>query len=112
MVEASTVQQRRVVVTGLGMLSPVGGTAEESWQNLLKGQSGICQIEHFDTSTFAVKIAGLVKNFQPEAWGISKKDERKMDPFIQYGIAAGLMAFADAALEVTPENAERKMLYG
>ena len=100
-------QQRRVVVTGLGMLSPVGGTAEESWQNLLKGQSGICPIEHFDTSTFAVKIAGLVKNFQPEAWGISKKDERKMDPFIQYGIAAGLMAFADAALEVTPENAER-----
>lgn len=59
-------QKRRVVVTGLGMLSPVGLTAEESWQNLLAGKSGICPIEHFDTSSFSVKIAGLVKGFNPE----------------------------------------------
>ena len=100
-------QKRRVVVTGLGMLSPVGGTAEESWQSLLAGKSGISTIEHFDTSAFSVKIAGLVKNFDPEAFGITKKDTRKMDPFIQYGIAAGLMACDDAKLEVTPENADR-----
>ena len=89
------------------MLSPVGGTAEESWQSLLAGKSGISTIEHFDTSAFSVKIAGLVKNFNPEQWGITRKDERKMDLFIQYGIAAGLMALADSGLEVTPENATR-----
>lgn len=100
-------QKRRVVVTGLGMLSPVGNTAEDSWKALLDGQSGISTIEHFDTSSFAVKIAGLVKNFNPEDWGITRKDERKMDPFIQYGIAAGIMAFDDAKLEVTAENAHR-----
>ena len=102
-VEAFTVQKRRVVVTGLGMLSPVGNTAEDSWKALLSGQSGISTIEHFDTSSFSVKIAGLVKNFNPEQFGITRKDERKMDPFIQYGIAAGLMAFEDSKLEVTPQ---------
>lgn len=105
--EALTVQKRRVVVTGLGMLSPVGNTAEDSWKALLAGKSGISTIEHFDTSAFSVKIAGLVKNFNHEDFGIAKKDTRKMDPFIQYGIAAGLMACDDAKLEVTPENADR-----
>ena len=105
--EALTVQKRRVVVTGLGMLSPVGNTAEDSWKALLAGKSGISTIEHFDTSAFSVKIAGLVKNFNHEDFGIAKKDTRKMDPFIQYGIAAGLMACDDAQLEVTPENADR-----
>ena len=100
-------QKRRVVVTGLGMLSPVGVTAAESWQSLLAGKSGISTIEHFDTSAFSVKIAGLVKNFNPEQWGITRKDERKMDMFIQYGIAAGLMALEDSGLEITPENATR-----
>lgn len=100
-------QKRRVVVTGLGMLSPVGNTAEESWKALLAGKSGISTIEHFDTSAFTVKIAGLVKGFDPEQFGILRKDEKKMDPFIQYGIAAGSMAFEDAKLEVTPENAAR-----
>ena len=98
-------QKRRVVVTGLGMLSPVGNTAEDSWKALLACQSGISTFEHFDTSAFSVKIAGLVKNFNPEDFGITRKDERKMDPFIQYGIAAGLMACDDAKLEVTPEKA-------
>ena len=101
------VQKRRVVVTGLGMLSPVGGTAEESWQNLLAGKSGITTIEHFDTSAFSVKIAGLVKNFNPEQWGITRKDERKMDLFIQYGIAAGLMALEDSGLEINESNCTR-----
>ena len=89
------------------MLSPVGSSAEESWQNLLAGKSGITTIDHFDTTAFSVKIAGLVKNFDPEAWGISRKDERKMDKFIQYGIAAGLMAMNDSGFEVTDENRSR-----
>lgn len=98
---------RRVVVTGMGMISPVGGTLEESWKNLIAGKSGIGRIEHFDTTDFPVKIAGLVKNFDAEQWGISSKDQRKMDVFIQYGIAAGLMALSDSGLEITPENADR-----
>ena len=101
------VQKRRVVVTGLGMLSPVGGNAAESWQNLVAGKSGISAIEHFDTSAFSVKIAGLVKNFNPEQWGITRKDERKMDLFIQYGIAAGLMALEDSGLEINESNCTR-----
>jgi len=101
------VSKRRVVVTGLGMLSPVGNTAEESWKNLLAGKSGICKIEHFDTTDFPSKIAGLVKGFDPEQFDITKKDARKMDMFIQYGIAAGLMAFEDSGLKITPENAPR-----
>ena len=100
-------QKRRVVVTGMGMISPVGGTLEESWKNLIAGKSGISKIDHFDTTDFPVKIAGLVKNFDAEQWGISSKDQRKMDVFIQYGIAAGLMALTDSGLEITPENADR-----
>ncbi|MBQ9275465.1 MAG: beta-ketoacyl-ACP synthase II [Succinivibrio sp.] len=99
--------KRRVVVTGLGMLSPVGGTAEESWKNLLAGKSGIKKVEHFDTTEFTVKIAGLVDAFNPEDWGIPHKDVRKMDEFIQYGIAAGIMALNDSGLEITPQNRER-----
>lgn len=100
-------QMRRVVVTGMGMISPVGGTLEESWKNILAGKSGISKIEHFDTTEFPVKIAGLVKDFDAEKWGISTKDQRKMDVFIQYGIAAGIMALQDSGLELTPENADR-----
>lgn len=101
------VQKRRVVVTGLGMLSPVGSDTLTSWKNLLAGKSGISTIEHFDTSAFSVKIAGLVKNFDPEKYGISRKDERKMDLFIQYGIAAGLMAIEDSGLEINESNGHR-----
>ncbi len=100
-------QNRRVVVTGLGMLSPVGNTAEESWKNLLAGKSGISPIEHFDVTEFPVKIAGTVKGFKAEDWGINGKDQRKMDEFIQYGIAAGLMALEDSGLEITDENRNR-----
>ena len=99
--------KRRVVVTGLGMISPVGNTVQESWQNLVAGKSGISQIDHFDTTDYPSKIAGLVKGFDPEAFDINRKDTRKMDLFIQYGIAAGLMAYKDSGLEVTPENAVR-----
>lgn len=100
-------QLRRVVVTGMGMLSPVGGTLEESWKNLLAGKSGIGTIDHFDTSDFTVKIAGLVKDFNAEQWGIARKDERKMDLFIQYGIAAGIMAINDSGSEINDQNRDR-----
>lgn len=99
--------KRRVVITGLGMISPVGNTVAESWKNLIDGKSGICPIDHFDTADYPSKIAGLVKGFDGEPFGITKKDTRKMDMFIQYGIAAGLMAFEDSGLKVTPENATR-----
>ncbi len=69
-----TVQLRRVVVTGIGMLSPVGGTLEESWKNILAGKSGIAPVEGFDTTDFTVKIAGQVKEFNAEQWGIARKD--------------------------------------
>jgi len=89
------------------MISPVGNTVQESWQNLVAGKSGITRIDHFDTADYPSKIAGLVKGFDPEAFDINRKDSRKMDLFIQYGIAAGLMAYKDSGLEVTPENAVR-----
>ena len=99
--------KRRVVVTGLGMLSPVGNTAESSWQALLNGQSGISLIDHFDASEFATRFAGLVKDFDPEEFGINRKEARKMDLFIQYGVAAGVQALEDSGLAINEENAER-----
>jgi len=100
------VSKRRVVVTGLGMLSPVGNTVESTWNALLAGQSGISLIEHFDTTAYATRFAGLVKNFNVEDF-ISRKDARKMDLFIQYGIAAGMQAMQDAGLDITEANAGR-----
>jgi 3-oxoacyl-[acyl-carrier-protein] synthase II len=90
----------------MGMLSPVGNTVESSWKALLAGQSGIVNIEHFDTTNFSTRFAGLVKGFNCEEY-MSKKDARKMDLFIQYGIAAGIQALDDSGLEITPENAHR-----
>ncbi|RJT38914.1 beta-ketoacyl-ACP synthase II [Rahnella woolbedingensis] len=98
--------KRRVVVTGLGMLSPVGNTVESTWNALLAGQSGISLIDHFDTSAYATRFAGLVKDFNCEDF-IPRKDSRKMDAFIQYGITAGIQAMQDSGLEVTAENATR-----
>jgi 3-oxoacyl-[acyl-carrier-protein] synthase II len=100
------VSKRRVVVTGLGMLSPVGNTVESTWSALLAGQSGIGLIDHFDTSAYATRFAGLVKNFNCEDY-LSRKEARKMDIFIQYGIAAGIQAMQDSGLIVTEENATR-----
>ncbi|SLM63690.1 3-oxoacyl-[acyl-carrier-protein] synthase, KASII [Dickeya aquatica] len=88
------------------MLSPVGNTVESTWNALLAGQSGISLIDHFDTSVYATRFAGLVKDFNSEDF-ISRKEARKMDAFIQYGIAAGVQAMQDSGLEVTPENAGR-----
>ena len=89
--------RRRVVVTGLGCISPVGNTVADAWANLLAGQSGIDLITKFDASNFACKIAGEVKNFPLESY-ISAKDARSMDTFIHYGIAAAAQAVADAGL--------------
>jgi 3-oxoacyl-[acyl-carrier-protein] synthase II len=100
------VSKRRVVVTGLGMLSPVGNTVESTWNALLAGQSGISLIDHFDTTAYATRFAGLVKNFNCEDF-ISRKDARKMDAFIQYGIVAGMQAMQDAGLDINEANANR-----
>jgi len=89
--------RRRVVVTGLGCVSPVGNTVADAWANLLAGQSGIDLITKFDTSNFACKIAGEVKGFDLESY-ISAKDARAMDSFIHYGIAAAVQAVQDAGL--------------
>ncbi len=97
---------RRVVVTGLGMLSPLGNSPEATWQALLEGQSGIGMIDHFDTTDYPTRFAGLVKNFNVEDY-MPKKDAKKMDLFIQYGVAAGIQAFVDSGLEVNESNAAR-----
>ncbi|MDA7747339.1 beta-ketoacyl-ACP synthase II, partial [Psychromonas sp.] len=98
--------KRRVVITGLGMLCPVGNTVEQSWNAVRAGQSGISNIEHFDTEKFSTKFAGLIKDFDVEQY-MPKKEARKMDLFIQYGVAAAEQAFQDSGLVVTDENADR-----
>lgn len=98
--------KRRVVVTGLGVVSPVGIGTKTAWNNLVAGQSGITRITKFDPTPFASQIAGEVKGFNAEEF-IPAKDARRMDTFIQYGLAAGLEAFRDSGLEVTEANAER-----
>lgn len=90
--------RRRVVITGLGLISPVGNTVEEGWQNIIAGVSGIAPVTRFDTSTFPVKFAGEVKNFDITQY-ISAKDARRMDKFIHYGLAAGMQAVRDAGLD-------------
>ncbi len=98
--------RRRIVVTGLGMVSPVGNTVAESWAAILAGRSGIGPITAFDAAAFSVRISGAVKNFDPTQY-ISPKDVRKMDTFIHYGMAAGIQAITDSGLQITEENAER-----
>ena len=90
--------RRRVVVTGLGCISPVGNTVEQAWSRLLAGQSGIDRISKFDASTFSCQIAGEVRGFEVEAY-MSAKEARTMDTFIHYGIAAASQAVADAGLK-------------
>ncbi|CAM5224317.1 beta-ketoacyl-ACP synthase II [Alishewanella longhuensis] len=98
--------KRRVVVTGLGMLTPLGNDVASSWQGLQQAKSGISLIEHFDTSAYTTKFAGLVKDFDVEPY-FPAKDAKKMDLFIQYGVAAAIQAFRDSGLEVTEQNAHR-----
>jgi 3-oxoacyl-[acyl-carrier-protein] synthase II len=98
--------KRRVVVTGLGTISPLGNDLTSTWDGIVNGRSGIGPITHFDTTGFSTRIGGMVKDFDPLQW-IAPKDAKKMDPFIHYGVAASLMAMRDAGLEVTESNAER-----
>jgi len=98
--------KRRVVVTGLGLLTPVGNTVEESWKNIIAGKSGIAPITVFDASGFNAQISGSVKNFDASLY-IKPKDQKKMDIFIHYGLAAGIQALDDSGIEVTDENSER-----
>ena len=97
---------RRVVVTGVGLVSPVGIGTEANWEALCAGRSGVGPITHFDASAFSARIAGEVKGFDPLQF-VDKKDVKKMDVFIQYAIAAAQFAVDDAKLEVTPETSLR-----
>ena len=97
---------RRVVVTGLGMISPVGHTVDETWDSILAGKSGAAPIDSFDVSAFSTRFSASVKNFDISPY-LSPKDARKLDVFVQYGMAAGIQAMIDSGLEVTEENAPR-----
>ena len=98
--------RRRVVVTGLGCVSPVGNTISSAWEALLSGQSGIATVTQFDISAFSTTFAGEVKEFQVEDY-IPAKEARHMDTFIHFGMAAGIQAMQDSGLTVTEANAER-----
>ncbi len=98
--------RRRVVVTGLGIISPVGNTIAEAWASILAGQSGISRITHFDSSRLSCQIAGEVKGFDLAQY-LERKEARHMDTFIHYGMAAGIQAMRDCGIQVTPDNAER-----
>ncbi len=98
--------RRRVVVTGLGIISPVGNTVPQAWQNVLAGQSGIARVTRFDPSRLASQIAGEVKGFDVSHY-LLPKEARRMDTFIHYGMAAGLQAWRDSGMQANEENAER-----
>jgi len=98
--------KRRVVISGLGILSPLGADLASSWDGIIGGRSGIGPITHFDASAFPTRIAGEVPDFDASKW-IAPKDLKKMDPFVHYGVAASMMAIADAGLEIEGEAAER-----
>jgi len=101
-----SVAQRRVVITGLGIVCPVGLSVDDAWANILAGNSGIRPITSFDVSQFPVRFGGTVEGFEITDY-VSRKEARKMDTFIHYGLAAGAQAMHDAGLEVTELNAER-----
>ena len=98
--------KRRVVVTGLGVLSPVGNTVSQAWENILAGKSGITRISRFDPSSFASQVAGEVRDFDVTQF-LSAKEARRMDVFIHFGMVAAMEAIKDAGFEVTEQNAER-----
>lgn len=98
--------KRRVVITGLGLISPVGNDVATGWNNLVAGKSGIGPITRFDASALSTRFAGEVKDFDAAAW-LPPKEVRHFDTFIHYGVAAGLQAFRDSGLEVTEANADR-----
>ncbi len=98
--------RRRVVITGLGLITPIGNNPEKFWQNLIRGQSGIGKIDRFDVSTFPTQIAAQVKDFDPADY-IPKKDARRMDKFVQYACAAAKSAWEDSGLSISAANASR-----
>jgi 3-oxoacyl-[acyl-carrier-protein] synthase II len=99
-------ESRRVVVTGLGAVTPLGNSAEELWTGLIQGRSGIGPITKFDPSAYPTRIAGQIKNFDPLAF-VDKKDARRLDPYLQYAIAASVMAVADAGVDPARLDRER-----
>jgi 3-oxoacyl-[acyl-carrier-protein] synthase II len=99
-------RNRRVVVTGLGCISPIGNSIAEAWESALAGKSGIADITRFDASPFSTRFAGEVKNFNVEDY-LPGKEGRHMDTFIHFGMAAGIQALQDSGLEVTEQNADR-----
>jgi 3-oxoacyl-[acyl-carrier-protein] synthase II len=102
--------KRRVVITGVGLVTPVGIGTEETWKGLVEGQSGIGPISHFDASNFATKFAGEVKDWDPTRW-MTSREAKQVDLFIQYAIAAGTMALQDSKLEISGDFAERVGCY-
>jgi len=98
--------KRRVVITGLGIVSPVGSSIDTAWGNLLASKSGIGPITRFDVSAFPVRFGGSVQGFNADEY-LSPKEQRKIDPFMHYGFAAGAQAFKDSGMVITPENASR-----
>ncbi len=101
-----TIHERRVVVTGMGMVTPLGNSVFDSWQNATNGKSGIGPITTFDTSNYDVKIAGEVKNFDLDQY-VSKKEQKKMDRFVYFALASAKMALQDSSLDITEKNAPR-----
>jgi len=100
------VSKRRVVVTGLGMITPLGNNVSETWEGILKGRSGIALLDHFDTTDFTVRIGGSINNLALDDY-IPRKDQKKMDPFIRYGVAAGIQAIEDSGLDLDKEDKNR-----
>ena len=98
--------KRRVVVTGMGMVSPLGTGVEKTWEALIQGKSGVGRITKFDSTGFDTQIAAEIKDFAPENF-IDKKEARRMDIFIQYAMASAVMAMEDSRFKITPQNAER-----
>lgn len=101
-----SVERRRVVITGLGMVTPIGTGVEENWQALMEGRSGVGPVTRFDVFDFPTRIAAEVRGFNPEDF-VERKEVKKMDLFIQYAMAAAKMAMDDACLPITPENEDR-----
>jgi len=105
-VETMGVEKRRVAVTGVGAVTPLGNTVEETWEALCKGESGVGPLTHFDASQFPTRIGAEVKGFDPQKY-IERKEAKKMDPFIHYAIGASVMAVENAGLQITQANTHR-----
>src|SRR5436190_21448760 len=103
---AENISDRRVVITGLGLVTPVGHTTHEVWQNLLAGKSGVEKITHFDATGYDCQIAAEVKNFDPTPHFPSPKEIRRTGRFSQFGIAAGHRALLDSGLDLAKENTD------